>query len=288
MDQEELANLYLKKLENRFDTKIEPDQYYLSYSGGMDSHLLYWFIREKKKLNDIEVVSVNTRLEFDEIRKRMYENADIVLTSNMIPNDVIKEHGMPCFSKFKDEMIRRYQNGSRTPNTIGAITGINKDGSERTKFKLNKKQMNLVINEKLHNVSPDCCLYTKKIPLYDYEKKTNRKPIIGVRKAESSLRDSKYETCLAVDGKFTPLYDFTDDAVNAIYTVYCIDKPKIYDLLKRTGCVGCPYGYYFGDIELELSLMSESKRNYIIGLFKDSYDVLGVNYREIQLNMFNI
>ena len=44
------AEFYLYDLETKFK-KINPEEYYLSYSGGKDSHLLYWFIKERLKDN---------------------------------------------------------------------------------------------------------------------------------------------------------------------------------------------------------------------------------------------
>lgn len=37
-------DFYLYDLSTKFQ-KINPDEYYLSYSGGKDSHFLYWFIK---------------------------------------------------------------------------------------------------------------------------------------------------------------------------------------------------------------------------------------------------
>lgn len=104
--QKELADLYLRKLEIRFETKIEFDNYYLSYSGGKDSHLLYWFIKEHLKTNDIPIISVNTRLEHKEIMQRMYHNADKVLIPDIKPTEIKEKYGIPCFTKNQDEYIK--------------------------------------------------------------------------------------------------------------------------------------------------------------------------------------
>ena len=40
-------------------TKINPKEYYLSYSGGKDSHFLYWFIKEYLKRNQ----EINMKVE---------------------------------------------------------------------------------------------------------------------------------------------------------------------------------------------------------------------------------
>lgn len=263
-------------LADRFKAKINPSEYILSYSGGKDSHLLYWFIKEWLKEDRIEVVGVNTSFELPEIRDRIIKNCDVVLKPSKHRMDIKTEYGIPCFSKQQDEYIYRYQNGSRTDNTMRAIMG------ENTKFNLNSKARKLVLNGCLHKVSNKCCYWNKELPLMRYEREHGKKAIIGVRQSESSTRKCKYNTCLQKNGNFAPLYDFTDELVDLIYEVYQIPIPKCYYYLERTGCAGCPYGR---NTETELSLIPEVQRKHTIEFFKESYDVLGVNYREVQMSM---
>jgi hypothetical protein len=91
------------------------------------------------------------------------------------------------------------------------------------------------------------------------------------------MRKNAYQTCLTTKGKFTPLYDFSESMLLAIYDVYDIEKPKIYDTLCQTGCTGCPYGYRRGDIQKELQMVTPSQRKYAIDSFGESYKVLGIN-----------
>ncbi len=79
----ELAYLGIGKLKMRFKNKIDPSEYYLSYSGGRDSHLLYWFIKEWLQDTEIKIVGVNTYREHNDIRKRIYKNCDVVLYPTM-------------------------------------------------------------------------------------------------------------------------------------------------------------------------------------------------------------
>lgn len=79
IDERDIANAYLKFLEDRFKNKIDPDKYYLSYSGGKDSHLLLWFIKKWLKEERITIVGVNTGFEIPEIRNRIIKNSDVVL-----------------------------------------------------------------------------------------------------------------------------------------------------------------------------------------------------------------
>ena len=93
------ADFYLEDLRTKF-AKIKPDEYYLAYSGGRDSHLIYWFMKEyAPEYNNIPIIAVNTYMEHPEIRKRMYDNADKVLLPTMKPFEIKEKYGIPCFTK---------------------------------------------------------------------------------------------------------------------------------------------------------------------------------------------
>lgn len=174
---------YLNDLAQRFPQN--KSDYYLSYSGGKDSHFLYWFIKEYLHDNEIVIVGVNTYMEHPQILKRIKENSDVVLLPEIKPFEIKDKYGIPCFSKIQDEIIRRFQNGSRAPSIMNFIYGLKKDGTKNNgRFKLNKIAKTKLLDETLHKVSPKCCEYLKKKPAHEYEKMTNKKPILGVRGAE--------------------------------------------------------------------------------------------------------
>ena len=268
----EEVDFYLFDLATKF-TKINPEEYVLSYSGGKDSHLLYWFIKEYLHEDRIKIVGVNTRMEHPQISRRIIGNCDDVLLPEYKPHEVMQKYGTPCFGKSHDEMIRRYQSGSRAVSTMAYIEGTKNEG--KSWYKLPKKAKELVLNDELHKVSSKCCYYLKKKPFENYLKENNKKSIIGVRGQESILRASNYKSCFTKEGKFTPLWDLTEDMENAIYLYYNIDIPPIYEVLDRTGCMGCPYGK---SVEKDLQLLSDNQYNYVLKLFKKSYDVRGINY----------
>lgn len=277
MTEKIIADSWLKFMADRFRAKIDPENYYLSYSGGKDSHLLYWFIKEWLREEKIVIVGVNTGFEIPEIRDRILKNCDIVLHPVMHRKQLKEEYGIPCFSKQQDEYIYRYQRGSRTENTMKAVMG------ENTIFALNNKARNLLLSGDLHPVSNKCCLYNKEKPMTEYGRQTKKKAIMGVRQGESRTRKSKYNTCLKKNGDFSPMFDFSDDLVDLIYQIYEIEIPECYNYLQRTGCAGCPYGR---NVETELSLIPEGQRKHAVQFFKESYDVLGVDYKNIQMTMY--
>lgn len=116
----------------------------------------------------------------------------------------------------------------------------------------------------------------KKEPARKFEKDSGLKPILGIRSNESALRKKQYTTCFTKDGKFTPLHDLTDEMLDKIYKQYNIEIPKVYQYVKRTGCMGCPYGSYAHDTEKELSLLRGGQKKFVCEYFKESYKVLGI------------
>ena len=279
---------YLIDLKSRFD-KIKPNTYYLSYSGGKDSHFLYWFIKEYLKRDDIKIVGINTYMEHHEIRDRILKNSDIVLYPKMKPMEIKAKYGSPCFSKIQDDFIDRYQRGSRAKSLmerIGSRKFEGKDGKMHTSsFSLNKKARELLLSNKLHRISPKCCYYLKKKTAHDFEKESGLKAILGVRGDEGAMRKSQYKSCFTKDMKFTPIHDLSDELLNKIYEKYNIEIPSVYQYIERTGCMGCPYGSYKGDTEKELKLINENQRKFVLEYFKESYKVLGID-TNIQESLF--
>lgn len=232
-----------------------------------------WFIREYMGETRIPIVGVNTSFEIPEIRDRILKNSDIVLHPELHRQQIKDNYGIPCFSKQQDEYICRYQNGSRSENTMRAVNG------ENTLFNLNQTARELLLSGKLHKVSNKCCKYNKERPMMQYGKETGRKAIMGTRQNESRTRKAKYNKCLTAKGNFTPLYDFSDELMDGLYKEYGIEVPYCYTYLSRTGCGGCPYGR---NTETELAMLPRLQRIQTIKFFKESYDVLGIDYNNIQ------
>ena len=274
------VDFYLIDLKSKFD-KIKPNTYYLSYSGGKDSHFLYWFIKEYLKRDDIKIVGINTYMEHHEIRDRILKNSDIVLIPKMKPMEIKEKYGSPCFSKIQDDFIDRYQRGCRTKSLMARIESrkfVGKDNkTHSSSFSLNSNARELLLNNKLHKVSPKCCYYLKKKTAHDFEKETGLKAILGVRASESAMRKSQYKSCFTKDMKFTPLHDLSDELLEKIYKKYNIEIPKVYDHIERTGCMGCPYGIYKGDTEKELLLLNDNQFEFVVKYFKESYEVRGID-----------
>ena len=235
------VDFYLYDLKTKFN-KINPKEYYLSYSGGKDSHLLYWFIKEyAPEFSNIKVVGINTYLEHPEIRDRIYKYSNKVLLPSKKPFEIKEKYGIPCFSKEQDFFIYYYQNALRKGKKPSKTIQEKIDGTYANGFSgISKKARKYVKSGNAHKITHLCCYYMKKKPAHDFEKKTGMRPILGVRNGESALRKKAYTSCFSKNGKFTPLWDLTDELENAIYEKYKIEIPKIYDYVERTRLHGMP------------------------------------------------
>ena len=278
------AEFYLYDLETKFK-KINPEEYYLSYSGGKDSHLLYWFIKERLKEDRIKIVGINTYMEHHEIRKRIYDNCDKVLLPALKPFQIKENYGIPCFSKEQDFFIYYYQKALRDGKEPSKTIQAKIDGTYKTGFGLSKTAREYVKSGNAHNITHLCCYYLKKKPAHDFEKETGLKPILGIRGGESTLRRKQYNSCFTKDKKFTPLWDLTDELLDQIYDEFNIEIPNVYNYVSRTGCMGCPYGSYKHETTKELELLDRSQRRFVCDYFKESYKVLGIK-TEYQKRLF--
>lgn len=286
-----IAEFYTELLIGRFNNKINFKEYALCYSGGKDSHFLYFFIKNILRTSpkvwqnaeDILIASANTQREFPEIKNRMFSNADIIVYPELKMDEIKEKFGMPCFTKNQDAYIYRYQKGSRSKSTLDRVYSRTK-----SMYNLSAFARNSLLSGTLPKVSSMCCVYTKEKPLNEELRRRERKPIVGVRRAESVLRKGLYHSCLdKMQTKFTPLYDFTDQVMDILYRYYDIEEPKLYTLygLCRSGCAGCSYGR---NIELELNLLTDAQRKYAIDSFHESYDLKGISYQYKQLNLFSL
>ena len=232
------AQFYLFDLKTKF-AKINPDEYYLSYSGGKDSHLLYWFIKEyAPEYKNIKVIGINTYMEHPEIRKRIYDNCDKVLLPALKPFEIKTKYGIPCFSKEQDFYIYYYQNAIRKGKEPSRTISDKINGTYKTGYNISKKAREYVLSGQAHKITHLCCHYLKKEPARRFEKETGLKPILGVRGTESTMRKKQYNSCFTKDKKFTPIWDLSDDLLDEIYEKYNIEIPKVYEHIQRTRLYG--------------------------------------------------
>ena len=104
--------------------------------------------------------------------------------------------------------------------------------------------------------------------------------IVGVRKSEGGIRSASYSNCFSDHSannklsQYRPLFWFKDEDKIAYESIFDIKHSDCYEVygLKRTGCVGCPYGR---KLEEELAIVEKYEPRLlkaINNIFKDSYE----------------
>ena len=160
------------------------DGVYVSFSGGKDSVTLLDLVR--KEYADAKAVYIDTGLEHPSVRKIALEetNCDVV-KPRMSFREILIKYGYPMISKQQSEYIDEYR---RTKSE--KMKELRLNGNDRGFGKIRPEYL-FMLNAPFR-VSDHCCDYMKKHPAEDYEKKTGRKPILGIMAEESRERKSNW------------------------------------------------------------------------------------------------
>lgn len=208
-----------------------------------------------------------------------------------------KEYGQPFISKRVSDMMERLQRHNfqwedepyevlikKYPKCLTAI-GWWTNHFESIQFNIdyNKYLKDfLIANPPQFKISSKCCTYAKKKVGHKFsEREGCDLNIIGVRKAEGGLRSSAYKNCFTDNIKnenlepsqYRPLFWYVDNDEVVYDRLFDIKHSDCYTKygLKRTGCVGCPYGR---NLDEELAVMEQFEpklHRAACMIFKDSY-----------------
>ena len=282
------------------------DGVYVSFSGGKDSTVLLDLVRQD--FPGVEAVFVNTGLEYPEIQRfvKTFDNVT-TLRPKMLFDEVIRKCGYPIISKSVSDCVYGAKKGQQS--RINLLNGLDCDGSDR-KSKFSKLKYKPLLDVDFE-ISAMCCDVMKKSPMYDYQKRTGKYPIIATMAQESMLREKNWikNGCNAFDAKHpqsAPMSFWTEQDVlqyikqNSlpIASVYGDieyatepEQLRLWDCLggecgadpltttgcKRTGCIFCAFGCH---LEKEpsrfqcLKLTHPRQYEYCIG--GGAYDTDGI------------
>ena len=141
----------------------------------------------------------------------------------------------------------------------------------------------MINNNPKFSISNKCCKYAKKDILKDLLKQGYDLNISGIRKSEGRVRSTAYKSCFDTQynyDNYRPIFWFTDNDKLEYRKLFNVNNSKCYTVygLKRTGCVGCPFGKNYKE-ELEIIKKYEPKLyKAVTNLFKDSYEYIN-NYK---------
>ena len=280
----------------------------VSVSGGSDSdiivHIIATYFREY--LPKIHFVFANTGIEYratlahlDYLREHYNIQIDEV-RGEPIPN-VVRKYGVPFLSKkvsdylgrlvkhgfaFEDDPLEKLL--CKYPNCKVALRWWTNDWGDKSRFNIdwNKGLKDFLIKEHPHIlISAECCARSKKNPLKQFQKQNKCDLYVtGERKSEGGARAGRHSSCFEKSHKldhYMPLW-FWDNATKEWYALHeNIQHSDCYEVygLKRTGCVGCPFGK---DVFEELVIMQKYEPKcykLCMNVFGESYE-LKKKYKE--------
>lgn len=260
------------------------DGVYVSFSGGKDSTVLLHIVRNMYP--DVEAVFVNTGLEYPEIKKfvKTFDNVTI-LRPKMRFDEVIKKYGYPLISKEVSQRIHEFK-VARTNWAQERWEKVGKYANKAPRYDLTKWKP---LRDSDIPVSHMCCAVMKKKPAKDYERHTEKKPILATMASESKQRETQWmlNGCNAFEVKrptSKPMSFWTEqDVLQYIkennltiasvygdivsrddegyeYTYELVPGGKLYTTgCNRTGCIFCAFGCH---LEKEPSRFQRLKKTH--------------------------
>lgn len=243
------------------------DKVYISFSGGKDSTVLLDIVRSIYP--DVTAVFSNTGLEFPELVNfaNSIDNVIMVRPKKSF-KQVIEQEGYPVVSKKTSRMLKDLQNPTEKNLKIRTLymskytldENSNPTDKPNNSFRLADKWKYLI--DAPFKISNRCCDILKKNPLKEYEKISNKKPIIGTMAHESKQREQSYlqTGCnIFTQGKekCNPLGFWTEQDILEYIVTHKLQYASVYgDIIKdknnkwittgekRTGCIFCMYGIH--------------------------------------------
>lgn len=239
----------------------------VSYSGGKDSSVLLWLVRDMYP--EVPAVFCHTGLEYPEVVQQVQQTQNhVILRPEIHFSDVVKRYGWPMASKkiARGVSIVRHRTGKNENVRRLYLEGINRHGHKVNGFKIPLRWRFLF--DAPFECSDKCCDIMKKHPALIYEKRTGRKPFVGTLASDSKSRQRSYILeggCNAYDMKrprSAPLSFWTEQDILLCIKKYAISIPRVYGNIvstttgrlmmtgvSRTGCVFCCFGLHLDEGE---------------------------------------
>ena len=276
----------------------------VSISGGSDSDVMLDVIQKVDFDKKCVYINMNTGLEYKATKDHLkyLEDRYGIEIIRLLPKKpipvVCKEYGQPFLSKLVSERLHRLQESGfqwedepyemlmkKYPKGSYALEWwCNKHsvtkGYETTTFNINSKPFLkefIVEHPPVFKINNVCCKYTKKGVANKYASSNNiQLQVIGERKSEGGQR-GLHNSCTNIkrDGisKYKPLFWLTDDDKHWYESEFDIVHSRCYTDygLRRTGCVGCPYGMFYENTRKITAFYEPKLSKACETVFKDAY-----------------
>ena len=275
-----------------------------SVSGGSDSDILVDLCSKIDEDKKITYVFFDTGLEYEATKdhlRYLEEKYQIEIQRIKGKKTVplcCRTYGQPFLSKQVSEWIERLQRHNfawedepldvlleRYPRCRAALRWWCNDFPDKPDGRMSSYNIGynkylkefMILNHPEFKISNKCCHFAKKNIASKFKKDGNFDlSIIGVRKAEGGARSTAYKSCFSKGGncdEYRPIFWYLKSTKEEYEKHFEIVNSRCYDEygLKRTGCVGCPFGR---NLTQELEAMRDHEpRLYVAvnNIFGDSY-----------------
>ncbi len=278
-----LTNRRIREWYEHYKGKV-----YVAFSGGKDSTVLLHLVR--KLYPEVPAVFSDTGLEYPEIKEfvRSFDNVTII-RPKMSFKKVLDTYGYPVASKRVARMVRTIRNPTKNNKASRKLylTGIKRDGTKSTFFKLPKKWHKLI--NAPFKISEQCCDVMKKKPFKEYGKESGRKAIIGIMTADSEQRKSIYLKQGGCNNftseKSMPMSFWLEKDVWSYIKKKRLRYCPIYDTgVSNTGCIFCMFGVQLDGCPNRFQCMQKSHPQLYsycmdkLGL-KDILEYINIKYK---------
>lgn len=233
----------------------------VSYSGGKDSSVLLWLVRQLYP--DVPAVFCHTGLEYPEVVKLVLATPNTkIMRPRLRFGQVIEKYGWPIASKKLARGVQVLRHPTDRNQNIYRLynEGINRFGQPVNGRRVSDCWRFLV--DAPFEVSDHCCEVMKKEPMRRYRRETGRAPFVGILATDSKERELTYlktGSCNAFDAKepkSTPMAFWTEQDILECIRRFDIPLAPVYGQiverdgqlcttgLRRTGCVFCAFGLH--------------------------------------------
>lgn len=271
-----------------------------SISGGSDSDIVIDICRRCDKDNKITYVWFDIGLEYKDtkehlryIQKKYAVEIKSYKAIKPIPT-TCREYGKPFLSKLVSEFIKRLQDHNfqwedksfdklieKYPDCKSALEWWCEGKGDNSKFNISRNKWLkefIIENPPAFKISNRCCQYAKKDIVHNLIKEFGYElNIQGARKSEGGVRSGTYSGCFTEHigecDDYRPIFWYEEENKRNYENHFGVTNSRCYTeyRLRRTGCVGCPYGK---DFEFELQVIKDNEPK----LFKVVNNIFGESY----------
>lgn len=186
MDNEFLLQDRLQKIQQIIGKYCE-ENFYISYSGGMDSNVLSALVDMALPDNKIPRVYADTGIELNAVRdfvkaKAAADDRFLIIKPKTPIKQMLEEKGYPFKSKEHSETLSVYQKSGLKNKYIRVYLGMEKTLKGYDAYRPCPKILRYQFTDEFKlKVSDKCCVELKEKPLHDWQAENNRPyAIIGI------------------------------------------------------------------------------------------------------------